>query len=282
VATIHPLAVVSPAAQLGRDVSIGPFCVVEPDVILGDGCRVESHVIIKSGTTLGENNYICEGAVVGGLPQHLHAPPNVGRLIVGSGNTIRERATLHRALQPDRATIVGNNNLIMIDVHIGHDVRIGNNVVLANYTQISGHAQVDDRAYVSGMVAFHQYVRVGRLAMVGAHSRLAKDVPPYVTVDGGSTLVVGLNLIGLKRAGFSHEEISQLKAAYKLIYRSGLLWSEILQRLPVEFSEGPAADFHKFFSGGCRGFTPARRVPPGATLKLVDDDELDERHVKAG
>jgi len=275
---IHPLAIVSPLARIDRDVKIGPFCVIEPEVTIGEGCRLESRVVVKNGTTLGPNNHVFEGTVLGGMPQHVNMPENPGRVIIGSGNTIRENVTIHRALDEEDSTILGNNSLLMVNVHIAHDCRVGNNTIFANNAMLAGHVTVGDRAYVSGAVAVHQYCRIGTLAMVGGQSHIVKDVPPFVTVDGGSSYVVGLNQIGLRRAGHSGQEIQRLKEAYRVIYRSGLSWNEILARLQEEFSEGLTANFYQFLSNTTRGIVSERRLPPGATIKLRREQEQDAEH----
>ncbi|OHB78821.1 MAG: acyl-[acyl-carrier-protein]--UDP-N-acetylglucosamine O-acyltransferase [Planctomycetes bacterium RBG_16_64_10] len=265
---IHPYAIVSPQAELGRDVVIGPFCVIEPDAVLGDGCQLASHVMIKRGSILGSGNQVFEGAVIGGLPQHSHMPERPGTLTIGNDNVIREYCTLHRSLYQGSATELGNRNLLMVSAHVAHDCRVGDGVILTNGALLGGHVEVHDRAYVSGAAAVHQFCRIGRHAMVGGHARVLKDVPPFVTVDGGTGMVVGLNSIGLQRAGFGPADMEQLKAAYRLIYRQGLIWHEVLDALAREFPDGPAAEFLRFFSAGTRGFTPERRSPPGATIKL--------------
>jgi len=274
---IHPTAVISPTAKIGEDVEIGPFCVVEAGVTIGDGCKLASHVVIKQGATLGRNNQIAEGTILGGMPQHINVPENPGGVVVGSGNTIRENVTVHRALEEDEATIIGNNNLLMINAHVAHDCRVGNNTIFANNVMLAGHVTVGDRAYLSGAAAAHQFCRIGSLAMVGGQSHITKDVPPYVTVDGLSSLVVGLNQVGLRRAGFSVEDIRRLKAAYRVIYRSDLTWNEILVRLRQEFAEGPPTQFYQFLSTTTRGIVPERRLPPGATIKLRNDTASGDR-----
>lgn len=282
--SIHPLSVVSPLATIGRGVQIGPFCVVEPDAALGDECKLESHVVIRSGTTLGPNNHIYEGTVLGGGPQHTHAPERPGRVVIGSGNTIRENVTVHRALEEDQSTTIGDDNLLMVNAHVAHDCHVGNRTILANNTMLAGHIEVADRAYLSGAVGVHQFCRIGSLAMVGGQAHVNQDVPPCVTVDGQSSCVVGLNQIGLRRAGFSQADIRQLKEAYRVIYRRGLKWQEILDRLKTEFSEGPAALFYRFLSSTTRGILSERRLPPGATLKLRREQQEEEARlrVKAG
>jgi UDP-N-acetylglucosamine acyltransferase len=270
--SIHPLAAVSPYALIGSNVKIGPFTVVEPGVEIGDGSTLAARVVVRSGTSLGKNNQIFEGAVLGGLPQHLHMPEFPGRLVVGDGNVIRENVTVHRALEAEKCTTIGNDCLLMVGSHVAHDCMVGDNVILTNNSMLGGHVIVGDRAYVSGGVAVHQFCRIGRLAMVGGLARVRQDVPPFVTIDGGSTMVVGLNRVGLRRAGFSPSEMNELKAAYRTIYRSGLPWEEMLDTLRSEFTTGPAAEFAPFFSVNQRGFVQERRTPPGATVRLVRDE----------
>lgn len=270
--SIHPLAVVSPYAQLGTNVRIGPFCVVEPGVILGDRCQLMGRVTIKSGTIIGHDNYIFEGAVIGEMPQHIHMPECPGGVVIGDANVIRENVTIHRALEAGRITQIGSHCLLMVNAHVAHDCTIGDHVIITNNAMLGGHVTVDDRAYISGGVAVHQFCRIGRFAMVGGLARVRQDVPPFLTIDGGTTMVVGLNKVGLRRAGFTAKEIQSLKSAYRVIYRSGLAWNEMLEMLRMEFSEGPAAEFETFFRGGKRGFVQERRTPPGAIVRLVRDD----------
>jgi len=280
---IHSSAVVSPLAQIGSDVEIGPFCLVEEDVVVGPGCILESRVALKRGTVLGANNHVFEGAVLGGLPQHVHVPDHPGRIILGSNNTVRENVTIHRALLTDHATIIGDNCLLMVNCHVAHDCHLGNNVIVTNNAMLAGHVRVDDRAYISGAAGVHQFCRVGTLAMVGGQAHLVQDVPPYVTVDGLSSLVVGLNKIGLRRAGYDQAAIHQLMTAYRLIYRSGLRWPDILEQLRTRFPTGPAAEFYEFLSTTARGIISERRAPPGATIKLRETVEAEpEVRVKFG
>ncbi len=280
---IHPSAIISPSAQLSSDVRIGPWSIVEDDVSIGPGCVLEGRVIVKQGTTLGANNHVFEGAVIGGLPQHVHIPEQPGRVLIGSGNTIRENVTVHRALLADHATTIGDNCLLMVNSHVAHDCRLGNSVIVTNNAMLAGHVHVDDRAYISGAAGIHQFCRVGTLAMVGGQAHLVQDVPPYVTVDGLSSLVVGLNKIGLRRAGYQPAVVQELMAAYRLIYRSGLRWTEILEQLRTRFPVGPAAAFYEFLSTTARGVVSERRAPPGATIRLSDAVETEpEVHVKFG
>jgi len=275
--SIHPLAVVSPYAQLGTNVRIGPFCVVEPGVILGDRCQLAGRVTVKSGTIVGHDNTVFEGVVLGGMPQHIHMPECPGGTVIGDANVIRENVTVHRALEAGHVTRIGSRCLLMVGAHVAHDCTLGDGVILTNNVMLGGHVTVEDRAYLSGSVAVHQFCRIGRLAMVGGLARVRQDVPPFVTIDGGSTMVVGLNKVGLRRAGFSLREMQDLKSAYRVIYRSGLAWDEVLELLRLEFASGPAAEFEPFFRAGKRGFVQERRTPPGAVVRLMrDEHEADD------
>lgn len=268
---IHPLAVVHPGAKLGVDVEIGPFAIVESDTSIGDRCRIHPFVSIKQGTTLGPDNQVFERATIGGLPQHSHMNAHVGRLEVGSSNTIRENVTIHRALAADQSTRVGDHNLLMVGVHVAHDCIVGNHTIFANNAMLAGHVVVEDRAYISGNVGVHQFCRVGQMAMLGGLARVVKDVPPFVTIDGSTGFVVGLNTIGLRRRGYTTAAISELKAAYRLIYRSGLKWQQIVDRLQQDFATGPAAPFGEFMNHVTRGIVAERRLPPGAGIKLSEE-----------
>lgn len=274
---IHPLTVVSPEAELGRDVVIGPFCVIEPGVRIGDGCQLASGVVIKSGTTLGPHNIIGEHAVLGALPQHIQCPQEIGTLEVGSGNSIREHVTIHRALHAGHATMVGSDCLLMACTHVAHDCVIGDRVIMANNALLGGHVTVGDRAFVSAAAAVHQYCRIGRFAMVGGQAHITQDVLPYVLVDGRTSMLVGLNRVGLRRSGFDDADMLQLKQAYRLIFRSGLKMQEIIARLREEFPGGPAANYADFLATSKRGIVQDRRDPPPTTIKLrpaISDETL--------
>lgn len=269
---IHPTAIVGSRAELASDCEIGPYSIVEDGAVIGPRTVLESQVVVRSGVTLGSDNRVGPGAVLGGGPQHARAPERVGRVVIGSRNVLREHVTVNRALDEAAATIIGDDCLLMIGAHVGHDCRVGNRVICANNSLLGGHVTVDDRAFISGAAAFHQFTRVGRLAMVGGQAHVTRDVPPYVTIDGGSSYVVGLNAVGIRRAGLTSSDMLELKQAYQLIYRSGLPWTEILSRLERNFRTGPAADFHPFLVGSKRGCIPAR-VPARATIKFMPQEE---------
>lgn len=280
-AHVHPLACVSPHAELGTGTEVGPFAIVEDGVKTGPHCRIAAHAVIKRGTHIGSGNELCEYAVLGGEPQHIAPPEETGSLLIGDDNVFREHATVHRAMHAGQQTVIGNNNLLMVNAHVAHDCEVHNHVILANNVMLGGHVQVQDRAYLAGAVGVHQHCRIGRLAMVGGNARVTRDVPPFVMVDGETSCLVGLNKVGLRRAGFSADEVIELKEAYRFIYRSGLTWAEMLEQLREQYSAGVAAAFVEFFSAGQRGFTPDRRGPAHwAVLKLPQVADADASQSK--
>jgi UDP-N-acetylglucosamine acyltransferase len=265
---IHPTAAVERGAELGRNVSIGPFCLVEAGAIVGDNCQLAARATIKSRTTLGCDNQIGEGAVIGGTAQHLQKHEPGGTLTIGNRNRIRENVTIHRGWENHASTTVKDDNLIMVSSHVGHDCQVGSNCTLVNHVLLGGFVHLNDNVYVGGAVGIVQHCRIGRLAMIGALTKISQDVPPYVTVADSE--VVGLNRVGLGHNGYTAQDMLQLRAAYKVIYRQGLRWDEVLIALKSEFLSGPAADFHDFLSQGKRGFVQERRVARKATLKFVN------------
>jgi len=269
---IHPLAEVSPDAQLGVDVEIGPFAVVEDNVVIGDRCRIMPRSSIKRGSTLGSDNIVGEGAVLGGLPQHLNQPEQPGRLVIGNRNVIRENSTLHLAYHTEAATTLGDDCLLMVGAHVAHDCTVGNHVVLTNNAMLGGHVTVGDRAYLGGGSAVHQNCRVGRLVMVGGLARLDQDVPPFMMVDGETNQVVGLNRVGLRRAGLTPQDRLELKDAYQVLYRAGLMWKDMLSELEHRFTDGVASEFATFLRDSARGYVRERRQPPKATIRLIREN----------
>jgi len=265
---IHPTAVIDPRARIGRNVDVGPFCVIERDVVVGDDCLLAARVVLKQSTRLGCANEIAEGAVLGGKPQHLRHRDGFGQLVIGDRNIIRENTTLHLGLTPSCATVIGDDNLVMVNVHIAHDCQIGHHTIMANNVVMAGHVTIGNHAYLSGAVGIHQFCRIGAHAMVGGQAHVTKDVPPFVTVDGQTTRIVGLNLIGLRRRGFDNETIRELKAAYRTIYRRGLKWTEVLDVLRAEFPTGPAAEFLPFFLASQRGVLFERKTPAAVVVPV--------------
>jgi UDP-N-acetylglucosamine acyltransferase len=282
VASIHPSAVIDPGAQLGRDVQVGPFSVIERGAVIGDRCHLASHVVIHGQVTLDRDNYLHEGVVIGGRPQHLHAGSDMGAVRIGCGNTLREHATVHCALEAGNQTVIGDNNLLMVNAHVAHDCRIGSHTILVNNVMLAGHVVVEDRVYLSGGVGVHQFCRIGQLAMVRGLGRVTQDVPPYVLFDGLTRNVIGLNVVGLRRNGFTSADVNQLKSAYRVIFRAGLPWSAVLETLATQFPDGPAAAFGQFFANGNRGFVQSRSPSRRPTVPLVaagSDESESRRHL---
>jgi UDP-N-acetylglucosamine acyltransferase len=272
---IHPTAVVSTNADLDHNVEIGPLAIVESGVRIGSGCRLAGQVVVKKNTTIGADTMIHEGAVIGGLPQHTNMPEHCGRVVVGCRNTFREHVTVHRGLNEDGVTRIGDDCLLMVGAHIAHDCTIGSRVILTNHVLVGGFVEIGDRACLGGGAAIHQFCRIGRFAMVAGCARVVQDVPPFVLTDGQSGMVVGLNRVGLRRAGFDRHDLAQLKQAYQLIYRQGMSHEDTLKALNAEFQEGPASEFAPFFSKGKRGFVQERRCPPKASIRLHRSDDAE-------
>ncbi len=216
---IHPTAIIDPKAQLGADVSIGPFCTVGPNVTLGDGVRLVSHVVIDGHTQIGAQTLIHPMAFLGGPPQHLAHKGEPTELVVGERNVIRENVTMHTGtVGGGGITRVGSDSLYMVGAHVAHDCIVGNNVTFANSATLGGHVQVGDFVFMGGLSAVHQFTRIGRYAFVGGGGVVTKDIIPYGSVWGNHAHLEGLNLVGLKRRGFSREAINNLRAAYRLMF----------------------------------------------------------------
>jgi UDP-N-acetylglucosamine acyltransferase len=233
-AEIHPTAVVHPDARLGHNVKIGPHAVIGPDVDLGPGCVVGSSVLIEGRTTIGRNNQFFHGAAIGSIPQDLKFQGEESYAEIGDNNVFREYCTVHVATGEGEKTRIGDGNLLMAYVHIAHNCHIHDRVVLANTVNLAGHVEVETHAIVGGLTPVHQFVRIGSFAFVGGGSRLPQDVPPFIKVAGNPVEVAGINSIGLKRHGYSEEELMNLKKAYRLLYRRGLNVSQALDRIASE------------------------------------------------
>jgi UDP-N-acetylglucosamine acyltransferase len=237
---IHPTAVISPEATLADGVEIGPYSVIGPDVHIGKNTRIASHAVIERHVDIGENNVISQFASLGGDPQDLKYRGEKTRVIIGNNNIIREYATINRATVDDiGVTIIGDYNMIMTYCHVAHNCKLGNHIVMANATNLAGHIHVDDYAVIGGMTGVHQFTRIGAHCIIGGASAVNKDIPPFVTASGNFTKLYGLNLIGLKRRGFSEEAIDALKKAYRFVFRSSLLLAVALRRVEAELPDLP-------------------------------------------
>ena len=256
--SIHPTAVISPHAQLGAGVSVGPYTVIEDDVVLGEGCEIAAHVVIKRFTTLGRANRVFEHAVLGGEPQDVKFKGEQSRLIIGDDNLIREGVTLHRASGEGETTLLGSRNFLMINVHIAHNCVIGDDNIFANDVALAGYITIEDHVFLSNNVGAHQFVQMGRYAMVGGKSKIVQDVPPFFITDGNPPRVRGLNTVGLRRAGFSTEERRALKEAYRILFRSNLPLEDALSEM-ARLDDENVAHLIKFIRNSKRGFVRARR-----------------------
>ena len=220
---IHPAAIIDPKAQIGEGVSVGPYSMIGPEVQIGSGTQISAHCVIEGRTTIGVDNHIGHHVMLGGVPQDKKYAGEPTRLEIGDRNTIREFTSIHIGTVQDRGvTQIGNDNWIMGYVHLAHDCQVGNNTILANNAQLAGHVHVQDWAIVGGMTGAHQFVKIGAHAMVGGGSTLLKDVAPYVLIAGNPSAAYGINSEGLKRRGYTPEQISAIKRAYKIIFRQDL------------------------------------------------------------
>jgi UDP-N-acetylglucosamine acyltransferase len=252
-AMVAPTARVHPQARIGPQASIGEFAIVEEDVAIGALCRLEPYVFVKRWTTLGERNEISAGTVLGTDPLDKNFTGQRSYLRIGDGNIIREHYTISRGTEPESATTIGNDNYIMTSGHIAHNCVIGNNCVIASCALVAGHVHVEDQAFISGGVVIHQYSKIGRLAMIGGNSRVNLDVPPFFLYTDFNARPNGLNVVGLKRAGFTNEEIAALKSAYRILYRSGLKLKDALARIAAEVDTEHTRHLVKFIESSDRG-----------------------------
>lgn len=237
---IHELAIVDPSATLAEDVVVGPWSLIGPEVEIGPGTVIESHVVVRGPTRIGAGNHIYQFSTVGEATPDLKYRDEPTRLVIGDNNVIRENVTIHRGTVQDRSeTTIGNDNLIMAYVHIGHDSVIGNNTIMVNNTALAGHVHVGDWAILSGYTLVHQFCKIGPHSFSGMGTAIGKDVPAYVTVSGSPAEAKTINIEGLRRRGFSSEAISQLRRAFKILYRQGLTLDIALQRLETMLRDTP-------------------------------------------
>ncbi len=238
--TLHPTAIVDPKAQLGEGVEIGPFCTVGPDVTLGDRVRLVSHAVIAGVTTLGEDCIVHPFAALGGAPQHLGHKGEPTELVTGARNIFREYVTMHTGtVNGGGVTRLGSDCLLMVNSHVAHDCQVGNHVVLAQGATLGGHVQVGDFVFMGGMSAAHQWARIGRYSFVGGLAAVTKDIIPYGSVWGNHARLEGLNLVGLKRRGFSRETIVALRNAYRIMFAPEGTFQERLDDVVVSFGHVP-------------------------------------------
>jgi UDP-N-acetylglucosamine acyltransferase len=256
---IHSTAIVDPGAKVADDVEIGPYSIVGAKVAIGAKSTIQSHVVIEGEVAIGEKNLIGHGAIIGAPPQDVSfSTERKTSVVIGNGNVIREYCTIHRGTADGTATKIGDHNFLMAGAHIGHNCEIGNNVTIANNCLLAGYVRADDQAFLGGGSTFHQHMRVGRLVMVQGSSAFGKDLPPF-TLAAERNSVMGINSVGLKRAGFSAQDRDEIKAAFKLIYLSGLNLSQALEKAATMKVGAAAREFFDFIEEAKkRGLCPYR------------------------
>lgn len=231
---ISPLAFIDPTAKVGENCEIGPFCFIDKNVEIGDNNVLMPSVTIMSGTRMGNGNTLFPGAVIGAVPQDLKFRGEETTTEIGNNNTIRENVTIHRGTASKGKTVVGSNNLIMENAHIAHDCEVGSGIIMGNSTKLAGEVVVDDNAIISAVVLVHQFCRIGGYTMIQGGSRTSKDIPPFIIGGKEPISYCGLNIVGLRRRGFSPELIENIHNAYRLIYNSNLTVNEAVEQIKAE------------------------------------------------
>jgi UDP-N-acetylglucosamine acyltransferase len=251
---IHKTAIISSKSEIGNNVKIGPYSVIEDDVVIGDGCEISSSVLIASGTRIGKNCKVYHSAVLGTIPQDLKFGGEKTTLEIGENTTIREFATLNRGTKDRWKTVIGNNCLLMAYSHTAHDCHLGNNVIIANSVNMAGHVSMDEYVGVGGICPVHQFVRIGKHAFIGGGSKVSKDVPPFVLAMGEPFRYAGLNRVGLMRRGFSEETLNSIKNTYRIIFQSKHTVKDALMIVEDEIEPiTEVQDILKFFRDSERG-----------------------------
>jgi len=256
--SIHPTAVIAASAELGADVSVGAYAVVEAETEVGEGCSIAPFAVVRAYTTLGPRCQVHSGAILGGEPQDMKFKHERTYLRVGADNQIREYVTIHRASGEECATVIGDGNLFMAYSHVGHNSVVGNHTLMANSVAVSGHCVIEDYVNIGGLAAVHQFVTIGAMAMVGGLSRIVRDVPPYLIVEGNPARPRGVNVRGLMRRGVSEEARAAIRRAYRTLFRSEYNVGEAVQRiLEQETDPSPELthllDFVTHIDEGARG-----------------------------
>lgn len=270
---VHPTAILTGDVQLAEDVEIGPFAVIRGPVSIGKGTVVEERATIQGPTEIGCHNRICCGAVVGGDPQDRSYRGQRTYLKMGDHNVIREYATIHRGSREDSYTIVGDRNLLMGLCHVAHDCRIHNEVIIANGSLVAGHVEIFDKAIISGQVAVHQFVRIGKLGMAGGLSRIAGDIPPFMIALGEST-IIGPNSVGMRRAGYSAEARLAVRRAFRLMYRSSHTIAGALELMAATPETPEVAEIAAFAAGSKRGLCSHHRfLVQGKVRSAASEDK---------
>jgi len=253
---IHPTAIVDKKAELAGSVEVGPYAFIGPDVKIGDGTVVGAHAVIDGYTSIGRNNRIFTGAVIGSITQDLKFKCERSFVKIGDGNIIREYVTVNMGTDRDSSTVVGNNVLLMAYSHVAHDCIVKDGAILANCVALAGYVTIEEKAVIGGLSGVHQFVRIGRLAIIGGCSKATQDVVPFSNCDGHPLKIYGLNTVGLDRAGVTKQSKSNLKKAFKILFNSGLGTSSALKQIKAEVPKCPEIDeLVKFIEASERGIT---------------------------
>ena len=266
---IHPSAIVDPKSKIAGNVTVGPCAVIDAGVSVGANCRIGPHVHLTGHTIIGANNVFHSGCVIGDSPQDLKYKDEPTRLTIGDDNVFREHVTVHRSNKLAEETVIGSNNFFMANSHVGHNCHIGNWVILANGALLGGHVEIGDRAFISGNCMVHQFVRIGTLVLMQGGSGASKDVPPYTIVSGINS-ICGLNIIGLRRAGFSAGQRMELKRIYHALFRSRHHFGAAFAAAQAEFTSEVARGMLDFIAQSKRGVcleTEGTNGDAGATKK---------------
>ena len=250
---IHPSAIIDSKADVHESVSVGPFVVIDAGVKIGEGCVIGPHVHLTGDTTLGKRNIIHGGAIIGDTPQDLNYQDEPTRLRIGDENVFREHVTLHRSNSLEEDTIIGSHNFFMADSHVGHNAAVGDHTILANGALVGGHAVIGDHAFLSSNCGIHQFVRIGTLSMMQGNSGVSQDVPPFTMVVFGMNMMCGLNTVGLRRAGFTSEQRSELKACYKRVFMEGGNVGQVVKQALEESPGEKAQEMLEFIAASTRG-----------------------------
>lgn len=239
---ISPLAVIDPEAKIGQNVTIDPFVVIEKDVVVGDNCHILPHAVILNGSRIGNHCQIFPGAVIGGIPQDLKFKGEKTTAEIGDYTTIRECVTVNRGTAAKGKTVVGSHCLIMAYSHIAHDCILKDHVIIGNSTQLAGEVEVDDFAIVSGGSLAHQFVRISKHVMVQGGSRIGKDIPPYTLIGRDPIVYCGINIVGLRRRGFTNDQVFLIQDIYRTLYTRGLNNSQAIKAIETEYAPSPERD----------------------------------------
>tara|TARA_B100000575_G_scaffold163976_1_gene131030 strand:- start:71 stop:844 length:774 start_codon:yes stop_codon:yes gene_type:complete len=251
---IHQTAIISSKSIIGKNVFIGPYCIIDDDVIIGDNTRVDAHTIIRSYTTIGQNCHIFSNCVIGEIPQDKKFEGEKSKLVIGDNTVVREFCTLNRGTKDSGLTKIGSDCLLMAYVHVGHDCLVSDNIILANGVQLGGHVEIQKYAIVGGLTPVHQFCKIGEHSLVGGGLRVVQDIPPFIIANGQPLKFSGINALGLRRRKFSVTQRTNIKKAYKILYNSNMNTSQALEKIKKDFSsQNEISTIISFINDSSRG-----------------------------